>query len=141
MDNVYYLTVDDVIQLHDDAVDAMNGPHSPLYESKRPEFESAVAKPRNLAHYEGADLITQAVHLAIGISQCQSFSDGNKRAAFAAADVFLRVNGLLYSGEPMDWARWLERVAEETDRRARASIVEELDTWIRLWIVPADDDE
>jgi hypothetical protein len=41
----------------------------------------------------------------VGVSQAQAFLDGNKRAAFAIADVFLRINGLVYQGDPMARSR------------------------------------
>lgn len=60
---------------------------------------------------QNADLIEQCAVLAVGISQARAFVDGNKRTAFIAADVFLRANGLLFSGEPLELARQLEAVA------------------------------
>lgn len=127
--------------IHDDLVEFSGGPHAPLSEAKRPEFESAVAKPRNLAHYEGADLVTQAVALMVGISQCQSFVDGNKRAAFGSGDVFLRINGLWLHAPREEIADWLIGIAAETDKRARSELVEQFDAWIRGWIRPTTNPE
>ena len=109
----------------------MGGPHSPLLDAKRPELESAIARPRNLAYYEQADLVRQAVALVVGISQSQAFLDGNKRTALGVMVAFLYGNGGRFVGIAMDLARWIERVAEETDRAARAALVEEFEGWLR----------
>ena len=67
--------------------------------------------------------VAQAVALAVGISQAQAFEDGNKRAAFAAADVFLRFNGLVFEGDDLEFARRLEEIAD-SDRSRRDGLAE-----------------
>lgn len=58
-------------------------------------LESALARPRNLHSYEGeTDLCRLATAYASGIVRNHPFVDGNKRAALAAAGVFLMLNGL-----------------------------------------------
>ena len=136
MNETQYLTAEDVVALHDDALTRMGSPHSPLLHSDR--LESAVAKPRNAAHYEEADLVRQAVVLAVGISQSQAFLDGNKRAALYAADVFLRINGLVFQGDPLGIAVQLEGVAEASGGVARESAISRLEAWLRTQVVPDD---
>lgn len=75
-------------------------------------LESAVMRPRFLAHYLDADPHLQAAALALGISRSQPFVDGNKRAGYAAMRVFLVVNGYALLGDPLDLARVLEAQAE-----------------------------
>jgi death on curing protein len=56
-------------------------------------LESALARPVNLhAHGESALCVLAAAY-AFGIARNHPFVDGNKRAAFLAAYVFLRLNG------------------------------------------------
>ncbi|MEZ4532039.1 MAG: Fic family protein [Thermomicrobiales bacterium] len=62
-------------------------------------LESALMRAQMAAYYDSADLVTQAVLMAVGISQNQPFVDGNKRAALVTLDVFLRVNGLEFRGD------------------------------------------
>ena len=133
MNEVRYLSVEDVIALHDDILARMDFPASPLLD--RPRLESAVTRCRNVAYYEGADLIRQSVILAVAISQSQAFTDGNKRVAFAAADVFLRINGLVYSGPPLELAVRLEAVAEVRSGATRDAKVAALEAWIRSHVV------
>lgn len=133
MAEVRYLTLDEVIGLHTEILEWTGSPESPLLRAG--DLESVLAKPRNAAWYEGADLIRQAVLLGVGISQSQAFLDGNKRAAFAAADVFLRINGFVFEGNPMDLARWLEAVAEAS-RELRDTRTAEFESWLRPFVAP-----
>ena len=57
-------------------------------------LESALARPRNLHAYGETDPCALAAAYAFGIARNHPFVDGNKRTAFLAAYVFLRVNGL-----------------------------------------------
>jgi prophage maintenance system killer protein len=80
---------------------------------------------------EGADayLIRQETLLAVGISQNQPFVDGNKRTAIVVADVFLRINGHVYAGEPIELAKQLEAVAERSDSLDAAT--DRFENWLR----------
>ncbi len=97
------------------------------------KHDSALNRPRNAAGCEGADLIRQAVLLAVGISQSQAFLDGNKRAAFAAIDIFLRINGHTYAGDSLSLARWIEQVAE-AERARRDAMTDRFEEWLRAMI-------
>jgi death-on-curing protein len=57
-------------------------------------LESALARAPNLMVYGDGDLPALAAAYAFGITRDHPFIDGNKRTAFLAAYVFLRVNGL-----------------------------------------------
>lgn len=58
-------------------------------------LESALQRPINRFHYEGLeDLPALAATYAAAISGNHPFVDGNKRAAFHAMALFLRLNGL-----------------------------------------------
>jgi death on curing protein len=61
-------------------------------------LESAMARPKNLFHYEG---VTELSRLAAAYGFCiarnHPFNDGNKRAAFLASVLFLRINGVGFS--------------------------------------------
>jgi death-on-curing protein len=62
-------------------------------------FESAIARPRQLAHYETPDAADLAAAYAFGIARNHPFVDGNKRTAFVAAELFLALNGLALDAE------------------------------------------
>jgi len=122
-----YLTVQDVIALHEALMRRLGFPPAPLRDQGA--LESATMRPRVSALYEDIDLIRQAALLAVGISQVQAFVDGNKRTAYAALDVFLRMNGLMYAGDPVDLGRQLESVAERTDSLSAAT--GRFENWLR----------
>lgn len=56
-------------------------------------LESALAKPLNLAAYGEPDACALAAAYGYGIARNHAFIDGNKRTAFVAVELFLRLNG------------------------------------------------
>ena len=56
-------------------------------------LESALARPRNLAHYGAPDVCELAAAYAFGLARNHPFIDGNKRSAFVATELFLLLNG------------------------------------------------
>ena len=56
-------------------------------------LESALARPRNAFHYDGQkDIAALAASYAFGLARDHPFTDGNKRMAFMAMGLFLRIN-------------------------------------------------
>lgn len=55
-------------------------------------LESAVARPEQLAHYGAPDIAELAAAYGFGIARNHPFSDGNKRTAFVAVELFLALN-------------------------------------------------
>ncbi len=56
-------------------------------------FESALARPENLAAYGDPDVADLAAAYAFGIAKNHAFTDGNKRTALVALESFLLLNG------------------------------------------------
>jgi death-on-curing protein len=56
-------------------------------------FESALARPLNLAAYGAPDAPALAAAYGYGIARNHPFVDGNKRTAFVAMELFLDRNG------------------------------------------------
>ena len=84
-----------------------------------------MARPQNRWHYGETDLAELAAAYAFGLARNHPFIDGNKRTAFAALMMFLRVNGVLFSPDPAEaTAIMLALAAGEVDE-AR------LTRWIR----------
>lgn len=63
-------------------------------------LESALKKPQNLFHYEGASIPRLAASYAYGIARNHAFLDGNKRTAFVVCELFLRLNGKTIEASP-----------------------------------------
>ena len=119
-----YLTEDDVLFIHEALIGRFGGAAG-----VRDPFllGSAVLRPRN-GYYDGA--VQEACALLESLLVNHPFADGNKRTAFAACDVFLRLNGVtLRAPDETLYAaviRWLETPASarwemmERDLRAFA---------------------
>ena len=127
-----YLSLADVVALHHAVMDRTGYAPAPLRAERL--LDSAVQRPRMAAYYEDADLIRQAALLAVGIAQAQASLDGNKRTAYAALDVFLRLNGLAFSADPISLAQQLEAVATRTDSIDAAT--GRLENWLRERVAP-----
>jgi death-on-curing protein len=55
-------------------------------------FESALARPVNLAAYGSPDFADLAAAYGVGLAKNHPFVDGNKRVAFLAVGLFLALN-------------------------------------------------
>ena len=134
MAEIRYLSLADVLALHQVMMEKFGT--GPAHLRAEGLLESAIMRPRMAAYYEEVDIIRQATLLAVGVSQAQAFLDGNKRTAFAACDVFLRLNGIVIVGDPIDLALQLEAVAERTGNIEAAT--NRFEAWLRLHIHPRD---
>lgn len=65
-------------------------------------LESALYRPQQREIYGEPDLCELASAYLFGIAKNHPFVDGNKRTAFAAADLFLYFNGLSVEAEQAD---------------------------------------
>ncbi len=82
-----FLTIEEVIAIHDDQIDQFGGSHG-LRDMGA--LESAIFRPQ-MGYYDG--LIEEAAAMMESLAMNHPFVDGNKRVAFAATDVFLGLNG------------------------------------------------
>ncbi len=125
-----YLSLDDVRALHADVMRRTGYFPAPLRDQGA--LESAIMRPQTVAHYEAADLLTQAVTLMLAVSQAQAFVDGNKRTAMYVSLIFLELNGSSFDGDSELLAVLLEEAASRSFDEARAAIVD----WMRPFIHP-----
>ena len=63
---------------------------------------SALARPMNMAAYESGDVFDLAAAYGFGIARNHGFVDGNKRTAYVATLLFLRLNGALLTAPAVD---------------------------------------
>ena len=86
-DRVVYLSVDEVLAVHDELISRFGGSSG----VRDPGLlESALHRPRT-GYY--ADVVEMAAAMFESLLMNHPFVDGNKRVAFFATDVFLRLNG------------------------------------------------
>jgi death-on-curing protein len=65
-------------------------------------LESALARPQNLIGYGKPRLCDLAACYAFGLAKNHPFVDGNKRIGFAAAVLFLELNGRRFAASEVD---------------------------------------
>ncbi|MFZ4739054.1 MAG: type II toxin-antitoxin system death-on-curing family toxin [Bradymonadia bacterium] len=93
-------------------------------------LDSALSRPQNLALYGEPDAAELAASYAFGLAKNHPFVDGNKRAAFLAAGVFLYLNGWRLEATQADATMtMLSLAAGELDEAA-------FGRWLREHIVP-----
>ncbi len=88
-------------------------------------LESALARPRNAAVYENADLIRQAATLCFGLIKSHPWTGGNKRTASFLMDEFLFRNGNELDATSKGLVEMV--LAVESDRWK----VDEIEQWLR----------
>ncbi len=121
---VLYLTLDEVLYLHAMLIERFGGPPGVRDMGL---LESALYRPRS-GYYH--DLVEMAAALFESLINNHPFVDGNKRVAFFATDIFLRLNGYRFEVEPIEAHRFLMRLFE-----SRQCDMEHLRPWIAQNIV------
>lgn len=91
MDTPEFLTLDEVLFLHDESIRRFGGSYGL---GDQGLVESALGAAQNTFHYGGGDLFAIAATYAFHLAESQAFTDGNKRTAVASALAFLRKNGI-----------------------------------------------
>lgn len=86
-------------------------------------LEAALFRPQT-GYYD--DIVAEAAALMESLAINHPFVDGNKRIAFAATDVFLRINGWRMQGEPMQIYSQMMQMFE-----LNAFDVAHLEPWLR----------
>ena len=94
-----WLTVKDIVAMHGEQLALFGGPPGI---SDQGLLESAMARTINRWGYGETDLRVLAASYAYGISRNHPFIDGNKRAAFVALIVFLRLNSVPFKPDPAE---------------------------------------
>ncbi len=81
-------------------------------------LDSALARPLNLAAYGKPDICDLAAAYAVGLAKNHPFVDGNKRAAFLAAGLFLELNGMRLTATQIESTHAILAVAAGTMKEA-----------------------
>lgn len=93
-------------------------------------FESALARAQNMATYGQPDVVDLAAAYAYGLVRNHPFIDGNKRTAFVAAQLFLRLNGYRIQAPHADCVlKTLALAAGDLEEAAFAA-------WLRQYLQP-----
>ena len=93
-------------------------------------FESALARPQNLAAYGEPDAAALAAAYGFGLAKNHAFVDGNKRIALVALELFLALNGFELVADDRQCVMIMLSVA------SGAFSESELAEWVRHHIKP-----
>jgi len=115
-----YLTVAEVLAIHSELIERFGGAQGVR---DMGALESALFRPQT-GYYE--DIVAEAAALLESLAINHPFLDGNKRIAFAAADVFLRLNGHEVSVAPDDAYAFLIGLLENGQFK-----FDKLEPWLR----------
>ncbi len=119
-----YLTVADVLGLHAILLQRYGG--APGVRDPG-ALEAALFRPQT-GYYD--DIVMEASALLESLAINHPFVDGNKRVAFAAADVFLRINGWRLRRAPMQIFAELIAMFENS-----TFDIAHLEPWLRAFAV------
>ena len=93
-------------------------------------LDSALARPLNLMGYGEPDLAALAAAYGVGLAKNHAFVDGNTRAAFLAAGLFLGLNGYRLAATQADATLTMLAVASGDMAE------DECAAWIRAHLQP-----
>lgn len=117
-----WITLNVILAIHEEQLDEHGGLVGVRDQGL---LESALARPEHLAAYGEPDAVQLAAAYGYGISRNHPFMDGNKRTAFVAALLFLRLNG--YNLVATD----MEKVLKMLDVAAGEISEEAFAEWLR----------
>ena len=92
-----WLEIEAIVDMHSEQLAMFGGPTGIRDIGM---LESALARPQNQWHYDKTDMAGLAAAYAFGLARNHPFVDGNKRIAFHALIVFLRLNGIAFAPTP-----------------------------------------
>ena len=123
IEEIVYLEYDEAVWFHFELMWAWQ--ETRVGVERRDLIESALARPKQAAIYEDADIVRQAATLCFGLIKNHPWRGGNKRTATYLMQIFLATNGydLIFTIDEM-----LEMVlAVESDTWK----VDEIENWLR----------
>ena len=115
-----YLTVADILAIHEDLIDRYGGSHGVR---EMGALEAALFRPQT-GYYQ--DLVEEAAALWESLAQNHPFVDGNKRVAFAGTYVFLAANGITINADPLKAYDFINGLYE-----TRTFTFDELLAWLK----------
>ena len=117
---VTYLTALEVIAIHDTLIEVFGGAHGIR---DLGALEAAIYRPQS-GYYD--DRIGEAAALWESLILNHPFLDGNKRTAVAAADIHLRLNGLVLDLQPEEAGDFIDELFRESQVR-----IARIEPWLR----------
>ena len=95
-------------------------------------LDAALDRPKNFLSHGEPDIFDLAAAYAFGLAKGHAFADGNKRTSFAAAELFLALNGRDLEADDAECVLTWLAVADGSLSKA------ELAEWLRTNSCPSD---
>ena len=118
-----YLTYLDAVENHFDLMSFYGEERKGIFE--RNLIESALARPKQAAVYESADVIRQAATLCFGLIKNHPWLGGNKRTATHLTEIFLELNGYKLNFELVEIVEFCLNVESDAWK------INEIENWLR----------
>jgi len=129
MNEPVWITREDCLAYHESLLERFGGLSGIRDESL---LDSAINRPKHLFAYGKPSIFQMAASYAHGIVKNHPFLDGNKRAGFIAAALFIETNGYRFQApEEEAVLETLSLAASETSEEAYA-------TWLERTSVPSN---
>lgn len=122
-DETIYIDYDDAIWLHFELMWSWDEIHIGV--DRRDLIESALARPKQTANYQDADIIRQAASLCFGLIKNHPWRGGNKRTATYLMRTFLALNEVDFEYEVDEMVEMVLAVESGEWK------VNEIDRWLR----------
>ena len=128
-EEIAYIEFDEAVWLHFELMWSWDEVYIGV--ERRDLIESALARPKQTAVYEDADIIRQAASLCFGLIKNHPWRGGNKRTATYLMRTFLLVNGfkVVYEVDEM-----VEMVLAVESGQWK---VDEIEVWLRQRVLKA----
>ena len=117
---VQFLSLDEVVAIHERLIDRFGGHHGIR---DRGLLESALFRPQT-GYYTHLEVMAAALFESLLINH--AFVDGNKRIAFFATDVFLRLNGWRLTVTADAGEKFIIDILDDSDHS-----FDKISSWIR----------
>ena len=124
-----YLTLQEAVKFHVLYMRAVGETRLGVFDKNL--IESALARPRQAARYENADLIRQAATLCFGLIKNHPWEGGNKRTATFLTNLFLKRNGWQVTAPVPDVVTMVLAVEADSWK------VDEIENWLRERVTSA----
>ena len=122
-EEIIYLEYDEAVWFHFELMWEWDEKHIGV--DRRELIESALARPKQSAVYEDADIIRQAATLCFGLIKNHPWLGGNKRTATHLTEIFLELNNFRLNYELVEIVEFSLNVESDVWK------VDEIENWLR----------
>ena len=146
MEEINYLELDDIVEIHDVMIEVYGGDHG-IREPGRLDNIIGMPQYEYFGHPKYPKLFDKAAAYLFYLATSHCFIDGNKRTGFTAASVFLEVNSYDLRIDDEQVVEFMVYVSESNQRKAEFEkreypykdadeLIPEIIDWLKLHSYP-----